>query len=282
MAEPVFDYSYSSRIIEDAAKFICPSKYKYQVFKEIYFGKKVIKTIFYLSQVTGFDEKNILTATNALYHRRYIGRIKNGSRFEYTKVDDIKPFKSAIIRKCKTKKILGYHENEKIVMHFHSSSNRQFQAKEITIDDIDSFNGVKNFGSSNKITNYLEKDIKFTIKKITGEIIDFKDWPGELFDFFSTNIKINGKRVSAAFALKGRGKKGELSIAGMGKKGDQIQRLFDSHADLYILQFVGPVSNSIRKEMSSKAKLKSYEERKKIFFCIIDGNDTDRLMKAYN
>jgi len=50
---------------------------------------------------------------------------------------------------------------------------------------------------------------------------------------------INGKRMAAAFLLKGHGTRGKLTIKKCGKKGNQILKLLEEPGEVYIVQHVG-------------------------------------------
>ena len=96
-----------------------------------------------------------------------------------------------------------------------------------------------------------------------------------------TKVKIDGKRRMAAFAFKGPGKTGKLTPAKMGKNGDQIQRLFKCPADVYIVQYWQNVDDNVYEQMTQFAQLKSYFENRTIWYGVIDGDDSNRLMLAY-
>jgi len=84
----------------------------------------------------------------------------------------------------------------------------------------------------------------------------------------------------AAFALKGPAKTGALVPGKMGKNGDQVQRLFDTPASIFIVQYEGEVKESIYKLMEELAKARAITGGE-IFWCVIDGDATKRLRKAY-
>ena len=67
----------------------------------------------------------------------------------------------------------------------------------------------------------------------------------------------------------------------MGKHGDQIQKLFSSPADLFVLQYWAQVSERVRETVTSYADLRSGHQAKRVYYCIIDGKDSDRLALAY-
>lgn len=98
---------------------------------------------------------------------------------------------------------------------------------------------------------------------------------------FSSRILVNGKRLTVVFALKGRGTKGKLTPKKLGKNGDQIQRLFRNHADVYFVQYWDQIDESVVEQMKLIATAKSYYENRPIYFGEIDGQDTLRITKAY-
>ena len=126
-----------------------------------------------------------------------------------------------------------------------------------------------------------EDDFKKGVQKIIGETATFKDWGGEVSDLMSTRLRFNGKRVAAAFAFKGPGKKGKLVPAGMGKNGDQAQRLFLESADIFIVQHWNDVDPSVLRLLEQLAIAKSVSTGREIKICVIDGSDSARLVDAY-
>ncbi len=67
----------------------------------------------------------------------------------------------------------------------------------------------------------------------------------------------------------------------MGKNGDQIPRLFQSPADVFLVQYWGEVDPATHKELETHAIAKSYAEGRLIRHGVIDGQDSLRLKKAY-
>jgi len=122
-----------------------------------------------------------------------------------------------------------------------------------------------------------ETDVKSALAEIINEPAVPKDWGGEASDLFSSRIILDGRRISAAFLLKGPSKFHHMVPADLGKNGDQIGRLFDEPADLLILQHCHEVPPSVRKQMRAYAERMGRPKR----FCIIDGYDTIRILKAY-
>ena len=154
--------------------------------------------------------------------------------------------------------------------------------KNITIDHIDNFANIKKVRiTPEKIGPVTENKLKKFFQNIIKEKGEFKDWGGEKNDLFTTRIKICKERYGAAFAFKGKATKEPLLIKKMGKNGDQIQRLFETSANVFLIQFWGRINQSILKEMETHAIAKSVYTGTKIFYGIIDGVDTHRLKLAF-
>lgn len=156
--------------------------------------------------------------------------------------------------------------------------------KQVTIDDIDFLSKSRRISSSATYVDMLEKDVKKGFISIIGEPHQTKDWGGEYSDVFTTRVTLKGKRIATAFAFNGRGKiknkpKG-LTSAECGTNGDQIQRLFDEPAKLFILQSVSRIHRSVYVDMNTNAFKKSNGGKDEVYYCLIDGNDTDRIMKV--
>lgn len=155
----------------------------------------------------------------------------------------------------------------------------------VAIDDIDSFAAVS-FAPAGSIRVKLplkspEAKIKDLFLKILGDSFTRTDWGGEQNDIFSSRVIRNGKRLLAAFFLKGPAVKGRLTLAKCGKNGDQIQRLFQSPADMFVVQFNGEIDERVIEECRQKVRHIRMTQNKNAFFTVIDGVDTARIMVAY-
>lgn len=159
----------------------------------------------------------------------------------------------------------------------------------IYIDDIDSFSKIQEIRpeevSDLFINGFLDQSEEF-IQIGLEEILDVpfhkKDWGGEINDLYTSNVLLKGSRVASAFLLKGSGlRKKVLEIKDCGKNGDQIVRLLDSPAQLFIIQFVGSISEYVVKDIEGKVN-ESQLQGKVAQYCIIDGQDTARLLRAYS
>jgi hypothetical protein len=154
---------------------------------------------------------------------------------------------------------------------------------ELYIDQIESFSQVENFTQRHsrkdldQLRNISESEIKSAFAEIVNEPSVPKDWGGESSDLFSSRVILDGHRVSSAFLLKGPAKFHPMTPADLGKNGDQIGRLFDEPADLLFLQHCHEVTTSVRKQMRAYAERMGRPRQ----FCIIDGFDTIRILRAY-
>jgi hypothetical protein len=154
----------------------------------------------------------------------------------------------------------------------------------LNIDIIDSFAKVREvpLAMGRSLVPIDEELFQQGLQKIIGEQGMFVDWGGETDDLFSTRLLFRGKRAAVAFGLKGKGTRGILVPAKMGKNGDQIQRLFRAPAEIFLVQYWGQIDESILDQMKNMAITKSLmEQGKTIYYGIIDGQDTQRIIAAY-
>jgi hypothetical protein len=164
---------------------------------------------------------------------------------------------------------------------------------QIPVEEIDCFGEVKAV-SPHDVLELLDDDeclpvseavIKDAFQAIIGEAFSRGDWAGEEEDLYSTRIAITGRRTPAALLLKGPGNQksrrdGALTVANCNVNGDQIQRLFQSPAELFIIQYVGPIHSGLIKYARDKVEQKRHKgERATV--CFIDGQDTARILKAF-
>lgn len=163
------------------------------------------------------------------------------------------------------------------------SQSHNLNKGEIHVDSIDSFKLIKDQPQPHKNELNLLKSISETdIKKAFAEIIDEQavpnDWGGEKSDLFSTHVEFNNERISTAFLFKGPSAFHPMKAKDLGKNGDQIDRLFNEPATLLILQHCHIVTNPIRSQMRAYAS----QVGNLRLFCIINGYDTLRILRAYS
>lgn len=156
------------------------------------------------------------------------------------------------------------------------------------VEDIDSFRKVRDVNPA-QVAGMLddgyfdrsEDSIQLALEQILDVSFHKKDWGGEINDLYTANMVVNGTRRATAFLLKGNGLKSkEMRIKDCGKNGDQIVRLFQSPADLYVVQFVGRISEMVIADVVGKVRDVRAQGRDACFL-IMDGQDTARILQAY-
>jgi len=211
-----------------------------------------------------------------------ISRIYSNCNSKKDFINESNKLKTTFFKKNKLKKSQFFEELLKNLSKEKFLEDHIFP-KQLFIDEIDNFKKVIVIKKSKGIyLNILEESVKKSIKKIIGEYRVQKDWGGEQSDLFTTKLVFNGKRIQTAICLKGRSKKGTLQISDCGKNGDQIIRLFKEPAKLFIWQYVGDISSQIYDLMETCAYKKSEGGINEVYYCIIDGADTERLLKSYS
>jgi len=127
-----------------------------------------------------------------------------------------------------------------------------------------------------------ERRFKSGLQKIFKDTGKYPDWGGERDDFFTNKLRMKGKRYAAAFALKGPGVGVKVMHPGKwGKRGNQIQRLTSTPAQIFFLQFEGQIDEDSVEQLRKLTQLRSQQEGQKVFFGYIDRDDSMRLRAAY-
>jgi len=67
----------------------------------------------------------------------------------------------------------------------------------------------------------------------------------------------------------------------MGRNGDQIQRLFEAPAEVFLIQYCRQIDSSVLTQMKQLAIVKSLMTGDRVYYGVIDGNDSRRLVLAY-
>jgi hypothetical protein len=155
----------------------------------------------------------------------------------------------------------------------------------IYVDDIDSFGEVRKV-SAKAIKEQLpltipEKEVKASFAAIIGENFVPKDWSGEKSDLYSSHVIYKGKRRSTAFLLKGPSVK-RLTIDKLGKRGNQILRLVKEPAELFVVQHNGEIDTDVVEFLETCVSDLSRKKSVKLYYSVIDGVDTARVLIAYN
>lgn len=258
------------------------------VFKAIYRGKKRVKTVNEIATATGLDRMRVLQEGKRLADNGIVHQIGAVGMTAYEKDRFYSVQKNKILRLVKDPAAFAAFPTK---THPRTSVPREItiriprakvQARFISVDDIDSFARVGRVKvDPGDYTPIPEAQFKAGIADILGEQGRFQDWGGERNDLYTNRVRMGGRRYAAAFAFKGPGTKGVLTPGRMGKNGDQIQRLFKTAASVFFVQYWGQIAESVTEQMEEFAKAKSSVEGSPVFFGIIDGDDSNRLLKAY-
>lgn len=162
------------------------------------------------------------------------------------------------------------------------------QNERLFVEDVDSFSKVRDVNPG-VVAPLLKKgrielsedEVQMSLEAILEVPFHRKDWPGEINDLYTANMVLNGQRRATAFLLKGNGlRKNEMQIRDCGKNGDQLIRLFQSPAQLFIVQYVGPISDAVIQDVRGKTLLRRSQGIDSNYL-ILDGQDTARLLVAY-
>jgi hypothetical protein len=162
------------------------------------------------------------------------------------------------------------------------------QTDRLYVEDVDSFKSVRDVNPAavrhvlqDSRLELAEDEVQRALECILDVPFHKEDWGGEINDLYTANVIVNGSRVPSAFLLKGKGLRSHtMEISDCGKNGDQLLRLKDSPAQLFIVQFIGNISESVVRDIAGKvAELRS--QGKSAWYCIMDGQDTARVLYAY-
>lgn len=167
-----------------------------------------------------------------------------------------------------------------------ASSTLMWMAREfgeLLAEDIDQFAKLTdvNVASADEWTTVMrampEAEVKAKIASLLAEPIK-KDWGGERNDLFAGNVSVHGRRRNAAFLLKGRTNFREMTLDICGKRADQILRLVQSEADISVVQHSHQIGEAVRETLRALVVRPGRPPK----FCVMDGQTTYRLIKAYD
>lgn len=274
--------------IMHAAEVIGRSEIRRKVFEGICRGKRRARTVDDIASTIGLSRMQVFKEARVLYNNRIIKRQEiKGKPIAYLKDDFYSQHKGKILKLATNKRARDNFPtkwNPKTTTVIKLPILRKsIDAEHITIDDIDSFEKVAGVSLAPDAKNnpILEETFQGGLQKILGEEGKFEDWGGEGDDLFSNRLLLNGKRIAVAFGLKGRGTTGKLTPRKLGKQGDQIQRLFRSPAEVFLIQYWDQIAESVIEQMKLIATAKSALEGRRIYYGEIDGQDTLRILQAY-
>ncbi|MGH8718784.1 MAG: hypothetical protein ACREV0_07560 [Burkholderiales bacterium] len=275
-----------NELVEHAVRTIGRSAPRRAVFEAVYFHKSRIKSADEIAKMIGLPRMRVLQEANALAHQQLIGKvIRKGELIAYEQDPIYQANKREILRQLDDKvrrDAFPTKRNPRTNVTVDISSRaRGAVARFVTIDEIASFAKVKHIAAIVAPKVVSEAQFKKGLQKIISEQGRFTDWGGEQNDLFTTWLKMGPKRRRAAFVLKGPGAKGKMTLRQLGKNADQIQRLFKSPAEVFFVQYHGEIDQMVVTEMETYARDLARKEEKSIWFGIIDGQDSRRLIAAY-
>lgn len=148
------------------------------------------------------------------------------------------------------------------------------------IEDFDEFSKVKDHSIPKNVEpmrNISEAAFKACLAVLLGDVAP-KDWSGETSDYFTAHLHLKGSRKTAAFLLKGPARFEPMKLNHLGKNNDQIVRLSHEPAQVLFVQHCHDISSPVRETLRAFAVQPSNPLR----YCLIDGRDSLRLLKAYD
>jgi hypothetical protein len=270
--------------IERLAKAVGTGLLRQKVFDAIYFHKTKIKSATEVAKRAGYDRIPVLKAARHLVRRGAAKTATKNGEVAYEMIDAIHAHKGEILKLARNPKKLKELPTKRRVVVKNVGPAMAFRPKavELTVDSIDSFERVKKIKSKNNLGDEMsEKRFKEGIQRTINEPAEWHDWGGEMHDVATTRVYYKGKRIRSVFALKGPGTKGSLVPGKMGKNGDQIARMFYGDARLFVVQYVRDIKPTIYDEMKLRARSKSEANQEVIYYAVIDGTDSRRLVEAY-
>lgn len=262
--------------VVNAAKLMHRSKPRQRIFETIYKGQKQEKSVHEIMAATGLSQIRVLNEGAKL--GPLVEKVSKGFR----KRRELAPH---------YRKILAYARDPKKAAKVPTKVSPRAngapsavrisfvpaaaKAVQITIDDIASLAGAKK--PAKRLGAVREELIKKAFAKIVGEGGKFRDWGGEKSDLYTNKFRVKGARRATAIAFKGRGTSGKLVPAKMGRNGDQIDRLFNEPAEVFLIVYCGQIDSSVISQMHAFAIAKKALGGQKVFFGVIDADDLGRI-----
>jgi DNA-binding transcriptional regulator GbsR (MarR family) len=265
--------------IAHAAQTIGRSSHRRKVFSAIYTGKKMVKTATEISRATGLPVIRVLQEAKKLADNNVVKSIRKAGRKAYEKIGFFHSHKKRILSLAESPEKLRQYPTKrnptsasqrvlKLVL-----KTRPDQARRLSVDDLESFKRVRSLRRGDDSADSVsEIAFKKGLLRIIGEKGKFQDWGGETSDLFTTRLKRGNKRLAAAFAL---------TPGKMGKNGDQIQRLVQAPAEVFLVQYCRQIDGSVLSQLADLVRAKAGLTGQALFYGIIDGFDSARLVKAY-
>lgn len=122
-----------------------------------------------------------------------------------------------------------------------------------------------------------EAEVKRRLCAILGDVPRL-DWGGEQADHFAASLHIGKKPITAALLLKGPGSGfREMTPDLLGDRADQVYRLACTPAQMLVVQHCHDIGAAVRATLRAFA-VTPHNPR---YYCLIDGKNTYRILKAY-
>lgn len=131
-----------------------------------------------------------------------------------------------------------------------------------------------------KMRDIAESTIKELMCNLLGEIEVPADWGGEESDVFSANLTVGTDRMTGAFLLKGPAKFHPMTPRDLGRNGDQLYRLFNIPARVFVVQHCHSIGPAVRKTAEAFALSRALIAPCRLVF--MDGLATAQLLRAHN
>jgi hypothetical protein len=254
-----------------------------RVFFAIYSGKRR-KTVREVANITRLSEVAVAQIGGQLAGKQLIIAHRQGGKVIYEKESVYNAIRHTIRGDLKNQKRFKrlptkYNPQAGKTTVTIQIDGKRARATQIGCEEIEEFRKVKGVRNAPKI-RIAEKKFKYGVAEILDDTGKFTDWGGETNDLLS-RAHVAGKSQSIAFAFKGPATTGVLTPKKMGKNGNQIQRLFTSPAEVFVVQYHSQIGDSVLEQMATHAKMRSYYEGARVWYCVINGDDKNRLMVAY-
>lgn len=271
--------------IERAAKVIGRGARR-RVFEAIYYHKAPVKTVDYIADRADLTRLRVLQEGRHLDQKGIVRQTKKDGDTAYAKIPFFHAHKKEILYYAQNPKKLARLPTKRRTAVVHQKvvtlPASGARVTRISIDDVTSFAKVKRIRDARSLpASMSEAQFKHGVQRIIGEPGVFTDWGGERSDLYTTRLRVSRPRVSAAFAFKGPGVRGKLVPGRMGKNGDQMLRLFQEDAEVYFVQHWREIDPTVVDLMRKLAIAKSVMTGKRIWYGIMDGQDSQRLHLAY-
>lgn len=273
--------------IAHAANVLGRSKDRIAVFVEIHTGRKRVKTAAEIARTIRLKRKRVLEEAKKLVHKQIVKQTERDGDVAYERDGFYYAHKHKIVSLAKNPRRLRAFPTKyspratAVVVSTIRVPRALVRTRTVTIDDIDSFSRARRIRRTPGTIKMRESLFKKGIQRMLGESGRFKDWGGETSDLFTTRVRLKGSRRPAALAFKGQATRGVLTPGRMGRNGDQIQRLFAEDAEVFLVQYGGQIASSVLQQMAAFAQAKSLATGKKIFYGVVDGPDSARIVAGY-